>query len=384
MASSVVPAIVVAAHNRPDELRRLCKSIGNADVRADTPLVISIDGGAPNQALVHQVAENVRWDRGPKEIIEHDNLGLVDHFYACGDLTDQYGSVVLLEDDLIVGPAFHRWATAALTFCKGDDRIAGASMATPHFDGYRHLPFEPLLDGSDGLYAQVPWYDGMAWTASMWQAFRTAEIDATTPIHRLLDQLDDDEWFPDAIRYLVSTGRYYLLPRNSHATNSGAIGAHFDTATNYFQVPLTVRGPSDWRLHSLDDSLAIYDDHLELSPSSIQQLVASLADVDFAVDLLGTRDLHAITATHVLTTREVDNPLRLWGSTMHPLAANLVHNTVGDTIRLAARDDVIDSDRSSEAALATLVAHANRGQTPSGRTALRQISAGMKGRLTRG
>lgn len=384
MASTVVPAIVVAAYNRPHELRRLCQSITSAEIAANTPLIISIDGGAPNHAAVRQVAEQVVWDGGPKRIIEHAHLGLVEHFSACGDLTAEYGDVVLLEDDLIVGPAFHRWATTALDFSRGDDRIAGVSLATPHHDGYRHLPFEPVLDGSDGIYAQVPWYDGMAWTPAMWQGFRSAEINPATKIHRLLDTLDDDEWFPDAIRYLVATDRYYLLPRHSHATNSGAVGAHFTQATNYFQVPLTMRGPTDWRLHPLDDALAVYDDHLELTPTAVKQMVTSLRDYDFSVDLRGTRDLGTVTTTHMLTTRLADNPLRLWGSTMHPLIANLVHNTVGDTIRLAALDDIIDSPRSDDVSKATLTTHARRGQQPDGRGSGRLLGARLKRKLRRG
>lgn len=384
MASTVVPAIVVAAHDRPAELRRLCQSIANAQIEPGTPLIISIDGGGSNQASVHQVADQVRWKHGSKRIIEHPHLGLVEHFHRCGDLTDEYGAVVLLEDDLLVGPAFHRWTTAALDFSHDDDRVAGVSLATPHFDGYRHLPFEPVLDGSDGLYAQVPWYDGMAWTAAKWAAFRTATVDPATKIHRVLGELDDDEWFPDAIRYLVDTGRYYLLPRHSHATNSGAVGAHFDQATNYFQVPLALRGPNDWRLQSLDDALAVYDDHLELRPSSITQLVPSLSEHDFAVDLRGTRDLDNISAGHVLTTRLADNPLRLWGASMHPLVANLVYNTVGDEIRLAALADVVDSPSSDAAAEATLTRHANRGRQPGGRATVRLLRNRMKGKLRRG
>ena len=382
MSNAVSPAIVIAAYNRPDQLRRLCASVGAAGIAPGTPLVISIDGGGSRYDHVLAVAEQMQWPHGPMRVTTHQHLGLVDHFFACGDLTQEFGRVVMLEDDLIVSPSFHRWATTALDFVATDDRIAGVSLATPFFDGYRHLPFEPVIDGADGIYAQIPWYDGMAWTADMWQRFRTASVSASTLIHASLNSLDADEWFPDAIRYLVSTDRFYLLPRQAQASNSGAAGAHFDDATNYFQVPLTLRGPREWRLQSLDDSLSVYDDHLELLPRVLRALVPDLADVDICVDLAAVRDVQSISATHTLTTRDVRNPVRLWGAAMHPLAANLVHNVAGDAIRLAATSDVLDSPASADAAAATLALHASRGQTPSTRSALRQLTTGLRSRIS--
>lgn len=379
----VSPAIVVAAHDRPAELQRLLESVLAADIGADTPLVISIDGGGTHHARVRALADRFRWPYGPYAVVDHEHLGLVEHFHRCGDLTQEYEAIVLLEDDLVVGPGFHRWASAALAFAARDQRIAGVSLATPFFDGYRHLPFEPVIDGSDGIYAQVPWYDGMAWTDSMWGNYRAATIRATTPLHRALDTLDGDEWFPNAMRYLVQTDRYYLLPRHAHATNSGAPGAHFDAATNYFQVPLTLRAPADWRLMSVDESLAIYDDHLELDPGALKKLVPDLNDYDLTVDLLGTRDLTTCAADYVLTTRSAANPVRLWGASMHPLVANLTHNVIGDAIRLAQRKDVIDSAGSESQAMATLTKHADRGRLPSGRQAARQLRGALKKRWRR-
>jgi len=383
MARTVPPAIVLAAYNRPDQLRRLCASLGLATIAADTPLVISIDGGGSRLDQVCAVADAVDWTHGPKQVTVHEHLGLVDHFWACGDLTTEFGDIVLLEDDLIVAPSFQRWAIAALDNSRSDDRIAGVSLATPFFDGYRHLPFEPVIDGSDGIYAQIPWYDGMAWTADMWRQFRSANVDPATPLHKSLATLDDDEWFPEAMRYLVSTDRFYLLPRLAQASNSGAAGAHFAEATNYFQVPLTLRGPKAWRLHSVDDALALYDDHLELTPHALGELVPSLANIDVCVDLAGVRDLSSVTATHILTTRRVRKPVRLWGASMHPLVANLTHNVPGDAIRLAATGDVIDSAESDQEAAATLAIHASRGQTPSNKEALRHLTAGLKSKLTK-
>lgn len=383
MTSSASPAIVIAAHSRPAELRRLCRSVVNAEVAQGTTLIISIDGGAASQSEVRAVADQVEWPHGPLTIVEHEHLGLVEHFHRCGDLAESHGSIILLEDDLVVGPAFHRWATAALDHGARDDRIAGVSLAAPFFDGYRHLPFEPLLDGFDSIYAQVPWYDGMAWTADMWRRYRSAEIDPDTPIHALLLTLADDEWFPDMIRYLLNSERYFLLPRHAHATNSGAAGAHFDHATDYFQVPLTLRGPASWNLAPLDEALAVYDDHLEFVPEIVVRLCPDLIADDLVVDLRGIRDLTTTTATHALTTRQVTRATASWGASLHPLIANVVFDHEGDAIRLAKVVDVKTDEASDAASLATLHRHASRGRTPSRRDAVRQIVGPLSGKFRR-
>lgn len=383
MARSIAPAIVIAAYDRPEHLGQLYASVAAAEIAAGTTLVISIDGGGAHNQQIQSMAHNYEWAHGPIRVIEHDHLGLVDHFLACGDLTEEYGAVIMLEDDLIVGPAFQRWVIAALDHADDDDRIAGVSLATPFFDGYRHLPFEAVLDGSDALFAQLPWYDGMAWTSKMWTAFRAATIDPSTPLHRSFDALGEDEWFPDAIRYLVQSDRYYLLPRHAHATNSGAPGAHFSKSTDYFQVPLSLRGPASWQLLGLDDALATYDDHLELTVDAVKRLVPELDAIDFVVDLGGIRDLNIADSSHVLTTRQVQHSVRSWGASMHPLVANVVYNVAGDGVRLARLDDVIDSDASARESLATLTNHATRGRTPSGSELARQLATGLRARLVR-
>ncbi len=69
---------------------------------------------------------------------------------------------------------------------------------------------------------------------------------------------------------------------------------------------------------------------------------------------------------------------------MHPLVANLVHNAVGDTVRLAAIADVVDSDRSNAQSLATLTSHATRDQGHGDGHTVRQLATRLKGRQRRG
>ena len=94
------PAIVVVTYNRPDSLMRLLGSLTKARYPVGVPLIISIDGGDNREKQVVKIAEEFPWPHGKKEVICHEkNLGLRKHILSCGDLTERYDSVIVLEDD---------------------------------------------------------------------------------------------------------------------------------------------------------------------------------------------------------------------------------------------------------------------------------------------
>lgn len=371
-AERINPAVVVMAYNRPSSLERLLGSLGSAVFDGPVDLVISIDGGGKHHHAVAALAAAFPWPHGAKEVQHHDHLGLVEHFHRCGDLTDRFGSVVLLEDDLMVGPTFHRWAGAALAASAADDRVAGVCLAGPWFDGYRHLAFTPILDGSAGWYLQIPWFHGMAWTADQWGHYRRWQPpNPAVPIHRAFDRLDEDEWFPDAVRYLVATNRFYLLPREARATNTGAAGQHFDTDSDFFQVPVQLGPGSVDHIGAMDDALAVYDDHQEPIPAVAKRLCPELVDVDLTVDLLAVRDLSAITTEWVLTTRPVTEVARSWGLAMRPPIVNLAFDTPGSGIALARTEAIRTGPLADAATAAKLAAVAANGRPPGIRAAVR-------------
>jgi hypothetical protein len=170
------PAIVIPAYNRPHTLARLLASINEADYPQGLkmPLVISIDpeNGVPNQS-VRTVAESFDWIRGPKEIILHpDHLGMLNNFLFCGNLTETYGSVIYLEDDLVLSPVFYHFVEQAIQYFSEDKRIAGVSLYAYQFNGYHHYPFIPLMDGADVYFAQIMSILGQSWTKAKWSRFK--------------------------------------------------------------------------------------------------------------------------------------------------------------------------------------------------------------------
>ncbi|MBK8698381.1 MAG: hypothetical protein IPN29_02055 [Saprospiraceae bacterium] len=72
---------------------------------AKVTLVISID--MSDDEVVYALVDSFLWPHGDKRVIKRERrLGLKEHVWVCGNLTTTYGSIIMLEDDLVVSPIF--------------------------------------------------------------------------------------------------------------------------------------------------------------------------------------------------------------------------------------------------------------------------------------
>jgi hypothetical protein len=342
----VKPAIVVAAYNRPDALRRLLDCIERAHYPANVPLIISIDPGGSRERDVYEAAQAFEWPHGEKRVILHtSHLGLVDHVYFTAALSEEHGAIIRLEDDYYVSPMYYGYASQALTFYRDDSRIAGISLYGVWFNGYTHEPFTPYLDVGDMYFMQSPWSQGQAFTAEQWRAYTDWRSSADRrltpddPIHEMYLRFAADDWFPLKTKYLAETERFYVFPRESLSTNFGDAGTHFDQTSSTFQVPLqTLR--REFRLQPLDESVAVYDSFQEMLPDRLNRLSDALAGYDYEVDLNGVKSAAKVRRPYVLTTKLCRNPIRTFGCVMHPREANIASRVPGSEIALCRASDV--------------------------------------------
>jgi len=342
----VLPAIVVNAYNRPAALTRLLNALQQAvyPAEARVPLIISIDrGGDPD---VRHLAENFTWPHGPKDVIAQvEHLGLVKHFFACGDLSQRYAAIIYLEDDLTVSPVFYAYATRVLSFYRSDDRVAGCSLFGLWFNGYTQQPFVPLSDGSDAFFVQVPYTQGLAFTAEQWQQFaawRHAPLSSgapTVPLHEAWSHFDREDWFPLLARFVITTDRYFVFPRVSQATGWGDAGTHFAQASRFFQVPVQ-RDKQTYDFKPLDEADAVYDSFFELQPDRLNRLTDQLHGYDYTVDLYGTKSRVNLRTEYLLTSRPGHNPIVSFGKTAWPIEMNVIEHVPGTEISLCRVDDV--------------------------------------------
>ena len=359
------PTIVVVAYNRPTALRRLLASLAELRDVVAVPLVISIDAGGSQFAYVLAVAEQFKWLFGEKRVIVQERpLGLIDHVFACGDLVDEFGTIMLLEDDLVLSPMAYQYAAAALDFYATDSQIAGISLNALWFHGVTHEPFTPYLDDGDVFFMQIAWFQGQAYTQAQWARFRewretaVSQILPTDNMHELFQTFPATDWFPLKTKYLVQTNRFYVFPRESLSSNFGDSGTHV-RSTSFFQVPLQTRR-SHFRLQPLDTAVAVYNSFQEMLPERLNQLTSRFADYDFTVDLHGTRSLANIHTEFVLTTQTIKNPLATFGLELRPLEANVIYNQPGKGISFGRTADLDLSWRARLRAASRLRAYFTR------------------------
>jgi hypothetical protein len=337
------PAIVVAGYNRPDCLRRILGSLAEALVHPDTQLVISIDQGGSDEVV--RVANAFDWQHGNKRVFLREmRLGVDEHNLACGDLSQEYGAIIMLEDDLFVSPHFYEYTVRALEAYSDDPRIGGLALHTQRHSDATPLGFEAFEDGSDVFFSQIACSWGQSWTAAQWSGFRQwlaeqpEELPANPGVPAMVRSWHASSWKKRYITYLVDTSRYFVYPRISLSTNFGDPGTHYDRKAPTLQRSL-LWGQRDWRFVSLDESLAVYDAFSEILPDRLCRLQPDLGEPTFAVDLYGQKDLSALAAERVLTRRPATAPVRTFGQELRPHEMNIVANVPGTDFRLAAVKD---------------------------------------------
>ncbi len=363
-------AIVVNAYNRPAALARLLASLQQAAYPTDTPvsLIISIDHGG--SADVRTLAGNFVWSHGPKEVIpQAQHLGLVQHFFACGDLTQRYDAIIYLEDDLTVSPVFFAYAAQALSFYQHADRVAGLSLFGLWFNGYTQQPFVPLADGSDAFFVQVPYTQGLAFTHAQWTNFDEwrhsplATAAPSVPLHAAWSRFDREDWFPLLAKYVITTDRYFVFPRASHTTGWGDVGTHFAQASRFFQVPLQC-GKRKYDFNAIDDSVAVYDSFFELQPDRLNRLTDRWHSYDYTLDLYGIKSRSNLLTEYALTSRPCRSPIASFGKTLWPIEMNVIEQVPGAEICFCRTADIRWDRRSRLRLWHSNYEYFARGRTP--------------------
>ncbi|TBU86721.1 glycosyltransferase family 2 protein [Phytopseudomonas dryadis] len=330
------PTIVVIGYNRPKSLSRLLGSLRKARYPSGhVRLVISLDNSGNPEP--RQVAEAFDWPFGEKRIIAHqERLGLRKHVLSCGDLTEQYDDVIILEDDLFVSPFFYEYASRALEAYADDAGVAGISLYSVQFNQTANLPFTPVDDGdSDVHFMQLAASWGQAWSRRHWQGFRSwldsngSDIGHIDNIPADIRSWPESSWLKLYNAYIISRDLYFVYPFRSLSTNFGDPGQHFNIASSRFQVPIQQQ-PIDYQFAKRENSLSVYDAFCELLPACLKRQNEKLAGYDFTVNLYGCKDCRS----GLQLTRTQAAGLHNFSLSMKPMELSILHDIEGDGIAL--------------------------------------------------
>ena len=257
--------IVVVAYNRPRSLERLLKSLeGAAYPYKDIDLIISIDR-AENNKDVLALANAFQWKYGTKKVIYQEvNLGLRKHILKCGNLSLEYGAVIVLEDDLFVSPNFYVFAEQALNFSQSEPSIGGVSLYNHQLNVHSRDNFSPIEDGFDNWYFQFASSWGQAWTKDQWSQFMEwyhtePAIDTHENVPAYVRSWSPKSWLKYNIAYLVEKDLYFLYPKISLTTNFSDAGTHVGNDSTIYQVPLDYGVKRSYHFSKVMDSKSVYD-----------------------------------------------------------------------------------------------------------------------------
>lgn len=328
-------AIIVVGYNRIKPIKRLLKSLLDADYpNNDVPLVISIDCSG-NQEL-YEYVRNFEWPHGEKFVnIQEERLGLKKHIFQCGGLSKFFKAVILLEDDLFLSPKYYQYALAAVDRYGNDERIAEIALYRNDDNGYAGFPFEPLQGGADVFLWQDVCTWGEIFTYSMWSKFFRWYQETCTD--ELIEKVDmpyqikrwERAWSKPYNAYVVSTNKCIVYPYVAVSTNFGDAGEHANNSYITGQVGM-MYGNKRYEMPEVS-KLVSYD--LYTNNESLYEWLGYNRS-ELCLDIYGQgRELN--NRRYLLSPKKLPyKVIRSFGLTMRPIEINVKYGIDGNGLFL--------------------------------------------------
>ncbi len=162
--------IIVFAYNRPIHLKRTLNALAKNNLANESELFIFCDGAkenAPKEQVERilenrKVAHSVAGFQSVSVIERPCNIGLKANIVsAVTEIVNKYGSVIILEDDIVTSSGFLQFMNEALDMYKDDEQVM-------HISGYMWPHRLPL---SDTFFFKAPCPWGWATWKRAWQYY---------------------------------------------------------------------------------------------------------------------------------------------------------------------------------------------------------------------
>ena len=251
--------IVLFVYNRPEHTLRTVTSLLKSPEAARSDLFVFSDAAKDKSAeeAVKQVREYIRQISGFKAVTVNEresNWGLANSVIdGVTRICNEFGKVVVLEDDLHVSPHFLAYMNAGLERYVHDEQVMQIS-------GYM-FPVEIQIK-EDALFLPMTTSWGWATWQSSWEKFdKTAsgyktikndpdlkkqfDLDGRYPYFKMLEAQKKDKVDSWAIRWYLSVFKekgLVLYPRKSLVENSGFDGSGVNcVATGFDDTPIDTK-----------------------------------------------------------------------------------------------------------------------------------------------
>ena len=327
-------AIVSVGYNRLKSQVRQLSALTRADYSGcdNVPLIISIDCSGDTE--LYDYVRNYEWPHGDKYvIIRETRMGLKEHILACGDLTQYFKGIILLEDDIYVSKDYYNYINQMEKAYGNDDNICSIALYSNEMNGYCWLPLVRLKNESDVFADQAVSTWGEYWNERMWKGFREwlsktdipwADIDMP---HQIKEWTKAWSKFFDA--YMVLEGRWSIFPYTSLTTNFSDAGEHGDANNTIVQVSLQ-QGHKTYQTLPFEKLVKydIYSNNIGLADA------LNIPLEDICLDLYGVRP-NDHNRRYYLTVKKLPYKLvESYGLYMRPHELNVIERIPGNDIFL--------------------------------------------------
>ena len=330
-------AILIVCYKRLDGIERLVSSLEKVDFagRDDISLIFSIDKSDDDRVV--RFANNYCWNYGEKRVLARsEHLGLRKHILLCGDLTNEYDILVVLEDDIYVSDSMYHYAYAAADKYWDDDNIAGVSLFgfQKNWLAWEHR-FEPQKTVYDAYFLKVAQSWGQVWTKTKWGGFKNwllvnPVFTSGKDVPEALQSWGDASWLKFHDWYCMANNKYFVYPYCSLSTNFSDAGEHSRGATNDHQVELQY-GKKDFCLPDFSEDAIIYDEYM--NREHLGRYI-SVPDDQLTVDFWGTKRSEDY-RRYVLTTKPLNHSVvKSFALALRPIELSVINALPGNGIWL--------------------------------------------------
>jgi hypothetical protein len=290
------------------------------------------------------------WPRGEKHCrLNPKPIGLEENLRQCGNLTQQYGSVIVLEDDCLVAPSFYTFAQQALNFYSKENSVAQISLyqydIKPNIPVYWHR----LHSEYASYFVQKTSTYGQAYTHVQWEGFNEflRQPDRNAQINHLLQkgQLPSkyqrygvNNWELQHNAYMVLHEKGSVWPRLSLSSNQGVVGTHHKTSidSGLFQTPM-LPSVKTFALAPIGPHGLWYDPYAEVHPGVFANILElhGIAPDQTEIDLWGTKPLSISNKPYWLTSKPTTEAIARFGMDLKPLETNILWQFPGQGLSLS-------------------------------------------------
>ncbi len=189
--------IILFTYNRPEHTQQTLNALKQNVLADESVLHVYVDGlkdgaGSDAEEKHNQLKEVIKAQKWCKEIIIHEspiNLGLAESVKrGVTEIVNQYGKVIVLEDDLVTSKYFLKFMNDALTMYEKNEEVV--CITGYIYPVKKELPETFFLKGAD-CWGWATWKRG-------WDLFEQdgTKLLAELNIKNLIDEFDFNKSYP--------------------------------------------------------------------------------------------------------------------------------------------------------------------------------------------